>query len=192
MIRCEGCQAEHLVGTLFCDQCGHPLAAAQVVGTGYRLNRYPDVASAYPARTTRAAPSRAGHYSASLKGRLALLVPTFKEPFVLPVEGEVLIGRTDASTGIFPELDLTAAGGVTAGVSRRHARIRLSHNQSLIEDLGSLNCTFLNRQPLTANTPTPFKAGDELRLGSMVLKVIELGKGNEEGPEAPGQSVSDE
>jgi DNA-binding winged helix-turn-helix (wHTH) protein len=54
-----------------------------------------------------------------------------------------------------------------AGVSRRHACIRIDHDRATIEDLGSKNGTFLGGRPV--QTPTSLNDGDQIRLGSVVV-----------------------
>jgi pSer/pThr/pTyr-binding forkhead associated (FHA) protein len=54
-------------------------------------------------------------------------------------------------------------------VSTRHARIGLTASGYQVEDLGSTNGTFVNNQRLTA--PTPFGAGDVLRIGRTLMSV---------------------
>jgi pSer/pThr/pTyr-binding forkhead associated (FHA) protein len=40
----------------------------------------------------------------------------------------------------------------------------------MLEDLNSINFTFLNKQKIAPKTPTPLKDGDEIRLGRIVLR----------------------
>jgi DNA-binding winged helix-turn-helix (wHTH) protein len=54
-----------------------------------------------------------------------------------------------------------------AGVSRRHARIRVAGAEAVVEDLGSKNGTYVGGQRVT--TPRPLADGDQLRLGSIVM-----------------------
>jgi DNA-binding winged helix-turn-helix (wHTH) protein len=56
-----------------------------------------------------------------------------------------------------------------AGVSRRHARIRLDADTgaAAIEDLGSTNGTFVNEARI--ESPTPLRDGDVVHLGSVPL-----------------------
>ena len=59
------------------------------------------------------------------------------------------------------------------GVSRRHAAIRRNEEQNLdLWDLGSSNGTYLNGQRLSAHRPYRLHDGDELRLGSMIIRVF--------------------
>jgi pSer/pThr/pTyr-binding forkhead associated (FHA) protein len=89
----------------------------------------------------------------------------------LPVVSEIYLGRLDAAHGIFPDLDLTADGGLEGGVSRRHAKIHQKGSRFFIEDVGSANGTFLNGQRLTPYLPHPLQKGDKLQLGKLPLSV---------------------
>jgi pSer/pThr/pTyr-binding forkhead associated (FHA) protein len=57
------------------------------------------------------------------------------------------------------------------GVSRRHARIVRRGSQVFLEDLRSLNGTFLNAARLAPELPYPLKEGDQVQLGKLVLIV---------------------
>jgi DNA-binding winged helix-turn-helix (wHTH) protein len=73
--------------------------------------------------------------------------------------GENLIGRN-------PECSIWVDA---AGVSRRHARLRLDaeHGAATIEDLGSTNGTFVNEARI--ESPSPLRDGDLVHLGSVPL-----------------------
>jgi hypothetical protein len=88
-----------------------------------------------------------------------------------PIAGiETNIGRWDADSGIFPDVDLDE-DDPEAKISRRHARI-VSHNgQYYIEDLGSTNGTFVNRgRRLLPGKRHPLQNGDEIIVGKTFLK----------------------
>jgi pSer/pThr/pTyr-binding forkhead associated (FHA) protein len=89
-----------------------------------------------------------------------------------PIDEVLLIGRGDPAGGVFPGVDLTQDNGYMAGVSRRHARIIRRGEDFFLEDLESMNGTFLNRRRLPPHTPTSFQGGDEIRLGNLVMRVI--------------------
>jgi pSer/pThr/pTyr-binding forkhead associated (FHA) protein len=89
----------------------------------------------------------------------------------LPLSKEVVLGRLDASRAIFPDVDLSNEQGSEKGVSRRHARISLRENQVFIEDLNSLNGTFLNSTRLVPDLPYPVKDGDEVQVGELLLTI---------------------
>ena len=72
-------------------------------------------------------------------------------------EGESVIGR-DPEVGIF--LDHTS-------VSRRHARVVISAEGAVLEDLGSKNGTFVNETRVEA--PSRIADEDKIRLGSVPM-----------------------
>jgi pSer/pThr/pTyr-binding forkhead associated (FHA) protein len=56
-------------------------------------------------------------------------------------------------------------------VSRQHARITLEEGQCFLEDLKSLNGTFVNGNPIKGKVP--LKSGDRISLGDQVLMVLQ-------------------
>jgi hypothetical protein len=85
--------------------------------------------------------------------------------------GNNLVGRWDPETGAFPEVDLDA-DDPEAKVSRKHALIRIDAGKITIEDIGSLNGTYVNRQPrLQLGSPLDLKDGDEIIIGKTFLKL---------------------
>jgi len=87
----------------------------------------------------------------------------------LPPGNELLIGREDPVSGIYPEVDLTPHGGEEGGVSRRHARIILENGEYYVEDLDSTNFTFVNKQKVAPRTRQRIVEGDEIRTGRVAL-----------------------
>ena len=60
-----------------------------------------------------------------------------------------------------------------AKISRKHALIRIADAKITIEDIGSLNGTYVNRQPrLAPGTPVELKTGDEIIIGKTFLKLV--------------------
>ena len=99
-----------------------------------------------------------------VRGRLVVLGSNVTLP--LPTgKGEIIIGREDPVSGIFPDIDLTDHGGDEGGVSRQHARILVQGDRFFIEDLNSTNFTFVNQQKLTPQQPQALVGGDEIRFG---------------------------
>ena len=124
-------------------------------------------ASPSPAPAVSSAP-------AALNARL--IVEADNQEFDLSGKDIVLIGREDAVSNIFPEVDLTPHGGEEGGVSRMHARIFVENGQHMLEDENSTNFTFLNRQKLAPKTPTPLHDNDEIKLGRVLLRFKEIGR----------------
>ena len=85
--------------------------------------------------------------------------------------GENLIGRWDPERGAFPEIDLENED-VAAKVSRKHAVLIVRDANFVLEDVGSLNGTFLN-DGFRIDQGVPYKMipGDEIHLGNIVLRL---------------------
>ena len=85
-------------------------------------------------------------------------------------EDEAYIGRSDADSGIFPDVDLDS-DDPEAKVSRRHARITRRGEQYYIDDLSSTNGTFINRgRRLLPGDRQPLNDGDEIIIGKTFLR----------------------
>ncbi len=80
-------------------------------------------------------------------------------------DGEHLLGR-DGDVAVWLE---------SPSVSRHHARVRVSGTEVTIEDLASKNGTYLRDERLIA--PSPLTDGDDIRLGSVVVKFRVAGSG---------------
>jgi pSer/pThr/pTyr-binding forkhead associated (FHA) protein len=76
----------------------------------------------------------------------------------LELDGELVIGREGAAVTVDD-----------SELSRRHAAVRPVEGGVEIEDLGSLNGTFVNGRRITA--PTRFVGGDSIKLGQSVLEL---------------------
>lgn len=87
-------------------------------------------------------------------------------------EGENLIGRWDPEKGAFPEIDLEEHDE-NSKVSRKHAVIHWSDGKVWVEDIGSLNGTFVNQgSRLEPGAKVDLKDGDELVVGKTFLRVV--------------------
>ena len=78
---------------------------------------------------------------------------------------EMIVGREDPVSDIFPDIDLTSHGGEEGGVSRRHARIIRDGDTFLLEDLNSTNYTKLNGVKLIPKVPQAMRDGDTISFG---------------------------
>ena len=77
------------------------------------------------------------------------------------------IGRWDADSGSFPEIDLTPDDR-DGYISRKHARIFYQEGNWFIEDMGSVNGTFVNKGArLLPKRPAELHNGDEIILGKI-------------------------
>ena len=148
-VTCPSCGTVNRMGEAFCTNCGVSLSAA-------------------PAGVEASAAMPSGAASGADHPRL--VVESDNASFDLSGKTEVLIGREDPVSNIYPDVDLTPHGGEEGGVSRLHAKLLVNGGQYLIEDQNSTNYTFVNRQRLQPKTPTAIKDGDEIRLGRVALK----------------------
>jgi FHA domain len=109
---------------------------------------------------------------AAFKARLSVVRGGRKGQEFPLEDGNNLVGRWDPDTGSFPEVDLDA-DDPEAKISRKHALIRIADAKITIEDIGSLNGTYVNRQPrLAPGTPVELKTGDEIIIGKTFLKLV--------------------
>ncbi|NJN18507.1 MAG: FHA domain-containing protein [Oscillochloris sp.] len=99
-----------------------------------------------------------------------LITPTGAQ-IALPAAAEALLGRADPVSNFFPDLDLTTHGALDNGVGRRHVRIFMQRGQVMVEDLDSTNGSFVNGARLAPRQARPLQNGDELRLGTLNLRV---------------------
>jgi pSer/pThr/pTyr-binding forkhead associated (FHA) protein len=83
----------------------------------------------------------------------------------------IQLGRVDPKANIFPDVDLTDDGLPAQTVSRRHAGIFKQKGNLVVEDLGSVNGTFINGKRLSPYLPELLSDGDILQLGRLVINV---------------------
>ena len=164
MIKCPVCQAQHPENTLFCDECGSYLPKDSQKETG------PIVVGEVTWMEREGTPEVPEEEVVSPVS-LNLSIPDSGREMELPLTKEVNIGRLDPAGDCFPDVDLTSDGGLKKGVSRRHAKITRRGSEVFIQDLGSMNGTFLNRKKLTPYLPQVLKNGDELQLGKLIVRV---------------------
>ena len=124
-----------------------------------------------PAPAAEPAPATAAA-GAPFKAKLAVVRGGRKGQEFPLEDGNNLVGRWDPETGSFPEVDLDA-DDPEAKISRKHALIRIENGKITIEDIGSLNGTYVNRQPrLSPGSPAEIKSGDEVIIGKTFLKLV--------------------
>lgn len=89
----------------------------------------------------------------------------------LGLEKPICLGRLDPPADLDTVVDLEEIGGMEKGVSRCHARITKRNGKLAIEDLGSLNGTFVNARKLAPYIPTKLEDGDYVHLGTLLIQV---------------------
>jgi len=190
MIRCSECSHENMDGLEYCDACGaklpagasgEPVVSAPVAAPEPTPEpAAPSAASVEPTVqdtpppappvTAPAVPVAAPPAGALQNVQLTILRGgTVGKVFPLQA-GDNLVGRWDPDSGSFPEVDMEH-DDPEARISRKHALIKMSATLT-IEDIGSLNGTFVNRgRRLEPGSPAELKDGDEIIVGKTFFKV---------------------
>jgi len=164
VVKCPVCQKENPENTPFCDECGSYLFG----GNGNETDLLPTNRVTWMNREeTTGAPGVDVTSPLSLK----LTIPDSGRDMEVPLTKEVTIGRLDPASVSFPNVDLTSDEALDKGVSRYHAKITRRGREVFIEDLGSMNGTFVNRKKLTPYLPEALRNGDELHMGKLILRV---------------------
>ncbi len=84
-----------------------------------------------------------------------------------PLTGTVIpLGAADVTIGRAPSSTLVLDDDYA---SNAHARLSLVNGSWVVEDLGSTNGTWIDRQRIT--TPTPLSVGHQLKVGRTVLEL---------------------
>jgi pSer/pThr/pTyr-binding forkhead associated (FHA) protein len=141
-MKCTACQMENIEGALFCEECGAKLDAGLE-------------------QQETAVVSEGRMFLATIDG----------SSLELPAKDDVIIGREDPISEVFPDLDLTGYGGMEKGVSRKHAVMHRSNDGYTVEDMGSTNGTYVNKKRIQPNSPQRVTPGDEIRFGKLVLSL---------------------
>jgi pSer/pThr/pTyr-binding forkhead associated (FHA) protein len=160
MNKCSKCGHENRPGMLLCDKCGRMLEELVKAKAAQSTIRF----AAPPPNVTAQLDS---------PDKIVVTVPRSKnqDPIILDInQGEFVFGRCEDDNIV--DVDLVPYGASRLGVSRRHARMFLSSDAWMIEDLGSTNGSYLNRRAMTANTPHIIRHGDELVFGKMLVQVF--------------------
>jgi hypothetical protein len=162
---CPACGTANEPGARFCDHCGTPLPSSigSICPTCHTLNLLGDL---FCEQCGTALPP------------MVYLVVTDNGARVSLFHGDedsIVIGRSDPLSGTAPDIDLSPFNAEAFGVSRRHVRLTRRDDQVWIEDLNSINLTYVNNQRLMPEQSQPLNNGDLLHLGRLALTVKQSG-----------------
>ena len=143
---CSRCFARNLSGETFCKVCGDELPVAGV-DLDLGVTRRVDV----------------GELKATL---LIHGIGDVGGDVAIDLEKDIsLVGRSSSVDTVRPDVDLSAFDE-SQYVSRRHAFILRRQGALVVEDLESINGTFVNvTQQLAPHVLTPLRDGDEITFG---------------------------
>lgn len=122
--------------------------------------RGPKVAEAVPRQPAQAARAAKKAERKALPVQLSIVEPAGLRGRTYPLAEELTVGR---AAGCQVTLDDTYA-------SQIHARVFAREGQLFVEDLGSTNGTYLNRQKVQG--PQVMRRGDRLQVGNTVLELV--------------------
>jgi hypothetical protein len=122
-----------------------------------RMQRQPRVGSSSPGRPAR--PPRGGRTGRASPQQLLVTAGTLAGTTLGLADQQITIGRANDATLVLND----------DYASTRHARLFPQDGQWIVEDLGSTNGTYLDRQKVTRPTPVP--VGVPIRIGKTVLEL---------------------
>ena len=166
MIICPFCQAEQVYNTIYCGECGHYLLSEE----DKRKTEH------YASKDIQPVFDHSGQPQISLPSILTgsvivqLKIISTQREVQLALNKKLLFGRIDPVLDVFPDIDLTLDGKLAKSVSRRHATLARQDNRIVVEDLGSVNGTFINGQRLDPYVPNSINDGDILQLGKLPVE----------------------
>jgi pSer/pThr/pTyr-binding forkhead associated (FHA) protein len=167
MITCPFCQATHVANTIFCNECGNYLLESDQRPTDPLESDEIDWVGG-----VKDQPRVASSSNQSIKPvAIHLKIGRGKREVEARLEKVINIGRVDPTSAIFPEVDLTDESVSSKSVSRRHARIMKRENNVLLEDLGSINGTFINGKRLDPYMSEVLSDGDVLQVGKVPIEI---------------------
>ncbi len=105
------------------------------------------------------------------KDHLVFLIDNTGRRVKVKLGDTILVGRSDATQSIDPELDLSPDKGIDYGVSRRHALVKIGNQGLSLIDLQSTNGTKLNDRELPPDEPYPLRDGDIIKFGRLSVRV---------------------
>lgn len=167
MIKCPFCQAVHVANTIFCDECGNYLVEGEKPETDPLDTLEIESTEEEPDDLEAILPAQSGVKPKAVQFKIGDRELEFRLPLQKPIQ----FGRVDPSSDTYPEIDLSDNGHASKSVSRRHARIFQQGNDLIIEDLASINGTFINRKRLDPYLPEILHDGDVLYLGKVCVEV---------------------
>ncbi len=182
---CPNCGTVMAADALFCEGCGRDMVTGQLPAPGGAPLAEASAPSPRPS-TGWVAEVWVDEewFAARGEGRC----PTVGEPRTSPVADQSLIGRVSKSRGIFPDVDCSADGSVSA----KQAVLGFDGTRWTVTDLGSTNGTFVAHpgdpvptDPIAANQAVELETADRILIGAHTRIVIRAETPGESGTPTP-------
>lgn len=94
-------------------------------------------------------------------------------PFTIKLTRPMTFGRGSYASPA-THIDLSRFNAKDKGVSRMHVRLSREDGMYILEDMDSMNGTYINGQKLAANQKVTLKSGQEIRLGQLAMNLYFL------------------
>lgn len=161
VVACSRCGFQNPPGARFCSSCGTPVGAPNLD------HDHPTAVHDSLVSEGDTSPQTAVTDAVLSEGMVAMFV-VLKGP---KRGSRIHLDAERISIGRHPESDIFL-DDVT--VSRRHAELVRSGNSFVVSDAGSLNGTYVNKQPVDHQVLVD---GDELRVGKFNLVYVDVMRG---------------
>jgi hypothetical protein len=167
MIKCSFCDSTYVENTVFCSECGTSLLQNN---STLRTNQLHTNEIGWVGEAKLKEPVAVKDPTAIKTSVMRLSIGEGRRLLEIPLQKTIHIGRVDSVSEIFPEVDVSDAPEAK-GVSRRHVRVFRQTKWVVIEDLGSVNGTYLNGKRLDPYIPEQLSSGDIIQLGKLLIEV---------------------
>jgi DNA-binding response OmpR family regulator len=105
---------------------------------------------------------------------VVVFIDNYREPLTLIIQPQLTMGRQNPGANAKTHVDLEPYEAFDKGVSRVHLTLRRAADHYEVEDMGSANGTFVNGVSIAPGQPQSLKNGDEVRLGTLRLRMYFL------------------
>lgn len=164
---CPVCKFKNEPSAVVCAFCGSPLSAEGEKHEESTTKRVGADTARLPEGADVAVP--AGHIPPE---GIAIYALGHSKPVAVLVDHEFTLGRKVGEEADESIVNLAPFGAFDQGVSRQHAKIRMTAKGYEITDLDSTNGSWLNEQRLAPQVAYPLASGAQIRLGRMHLVAI--------------------
>jgi pSer/pThr/pTyr-binding forkhead associated (FHA) protein len=166
MVKCPNCHLDNVANSIYCRVCGTAL-----LENDKRKTDPLDANEESRSRKIADSDISRAFDPGKRPGTIRLTIGPGQREVEIGLDKAIRIGRADPNLDILPEVDVTEDIAPEKSVSRRHAVIYKDRESVFVEDVGSINGTYVNGKRLDAFTPQTLVDGDSLRLGKLLIAI---------------------